>query len=150
MCHFYFLLLYVFCFTAKWLCLLSQTRYSKSRMLWMKSDCQPIALWKDPNSQLQCLIALCNSPDQRLKSRWFNKQSRAELPNFQLLLFIILLASAFIGTNDERSPRNSSSRDFNRNRDQTGRISLVSKSSSSCVHSSLRPCQTWETGQLRS
>lgn len=33
---------------------------------------------------------------------------------FQLPLFSVLLASALIGTNDERSPRNSSSRDFNR------------------------------------
>jgi hypothetical protein len=37
---------------------------------------------------------------------------------FQLPLFSVLLASAFIGTNDERSPRNSTSRDFNRNRCQ--------------------------------
>ena len=42
---------------------------------------------------------------------------------FQLPWFSVLLASAFIGTNDERSPRNSSSRDFNRKRDKTGRIS---------------------------
>ena len=49
---------------------------------------------------------------------------------FQLPLFSVLLASAFIGTNDERSPRNSSSRDFNRNRDKTGRISPVSTRSS--------------------
>jgi len=37
----------------------------------------------------------------------------------QLLLFSVLPASALIRTNDERSPRNSSSRDVNRNRDQT-------------------------------
>ena len=34
--------------------------------------------------------------------------------------------TALIGTNDERSLRNSSSHDFNRNRDKTGRISPVS------------------------
>ena len=36
--------------------------------------------WRDPNSQLQCLAGLCNSPNQRLYSRWFDKKSRAELP----------------------------------------------------------------------
>jgi hypothetical protein len=35
---------------------------------------------RDPNSQLQCLAGLCNSPNQRLKSRWFDKKSRADLP----------------------------------------------------------------------
>ena len=49
---------------------------------------------------------------------------------FLLPLFSVLLASAFIGTSDERSPRNSSSRDFNRNRDKTGRIAPVSTRSS--------------------
>ena len=53
-------------------------------------------------------------------------EERRYQQDFQLPVFRVLVASAFIGTNDERSPRNSSSRDFNRNRDKTGRISPVS------------------------
>ena len=45
---------------------------------------------------------------------------------FQLPLFSVLLASALMGANDERSPRNSSSHNFNRSRDQTGWIAPVS------------------------
>ena len=73
------------------------------------------------NAQQDCATVQTNgflSP----KSHWFDKKSRAELPAvFQLPLFSVLLASAFIGTNDEKSPGNSSSRDFDRNRDRTGR-----------------------------
>jgi hypothetical protein len=107
MCHFYFLLLCVFCFTAKRLGLLSQTRYNKSRMPWMKSDCQPVSLWEDLSSQLQCLAGLCNSPNQRLYSRWFDSQSRAELPAvFSSAVIQCFSGICFIETNDERGLRN--------------------------------------------
>jgi hypothetical protein len=33
---------------------------------------------RDPKAQLQCLAGLWNSPNQWLKSRWFDKKSRAE------------------------------------------------------------------------
>ena len=33
---------------------------------------------RDPNSQLQCLAGLCNSPTPQLFSRWFDKKSSAE------------------------------------------------------------------------
>jgi hypothetical protein len=35
---------------------------------------------RDLNSQLQCWAGMCNSPNQRLYSRWFDGKSRAELP----------------------------------------------------------------------
>jgi hypothetical protein len=57
---------------------------------------------------------------------WIKRAERSYQQYFQLPLFSVLLASTFMGTNDERSPRNSSSRGFNRNRDKTGRISPVS------------------------
>jgi hypothetical protein len=48
-------------------------------------------------------------------------EERSYQQDFQLPVFRVLVASPFFGTNDERSPRNSSSRDFSRNRDKTGR-----------------------------
>jgi len=45
------------------------------------------------------------------------RAERSDQQYFPLPWFSVLLASALIGTNDERSPRNSSSRDFNRNRE---------------------------------
>jgi transposase-like protein len=47
---------------------------------------------RDPNAQLQCLAGLCNSPNQRLKSRWFDKRSRAELP---VVFSIAVIQSSF-------------------------------------------------------
>ena len=35
---------------------------------------------RDPNSPLQCLAGSCNSPKQRLFSRWFDKKIGAEAP----------------------------------------------------------------------
>src|SRR5574339_478708 len=67
----------------------------------------------------------------RPKSRWFDKRAeRSYQQYFQLPVFRVFLVSALIGTNDERSLRNSSSRDFDQNRDRTGRISPVSTRSS--------------------
>src|SRR6266498_1307082 len=90
---------------------------------------------RDSNSQLQCLAGLCNSPNQRLFGLQkavgsIKRAERSYQQYFQLPLFSVLLASAFMGTNDERSLRNWSSRDCNRNRDKTGRISPVSTRSS--------------------
>jgi transposase-like protein len=47
---------------------------------------------RDPNSQLQCFAGSCNSPNQRLYSRWFDKKSRAELP---VVLSIAVIQSSF-------------------------------------------------------
>ena len=48
-------------------------------------------------------------------------EEQSDQQYFQWPLFSLLLAAAFIGPNDERSPRNSSSRDFSRTGDKTGR-----------------------------
>ena len=47
---------------------------------------------RDPNSQLQCLAGLCNSPNQRPKSRWFDGKSRAESPG---VFSIAVIQSSF-------------------------------------------------------
>jgi hypothetical protein len=48
-------------------------------------------------------------------------EDQSDQQYFQWPCFKVFLTSAFIGANDERSPKNSPSRDFNRNRDKTGR-----------------------------